>query len=241
MIEIKLNLNSNYMRKHLDNAEKINKFSLEERDKLVKSASFQKLIEFMEAGNKLFLEKSEDEVVELTSNSEKELCYVTNNGAGRSIKLLGYFDNEDLTEESKEDLGEYLAGQLKAPEIAPAISMVRLAASVGINSQIKEVIKPKPLYCRVINFSYDQRKDHEENARKIYIEISNHMYAKQLTHFLNSNTYEEIQAEIEIPSDLLFAEKVREKLELNADLRWRFDPGKRPGVCSLIVRRRKKW
>ncbi|MGL5830677.1 MAG: hypothetical protein ACRCZE_00850 [Candidatus Altimarinota bacterium] len=226
------------MRENLDKAEKISTVSLEERDKLVKSASFQKLIEFMEAGNKLFLEKSKGEIVELTFNSEKELCYVTGSGPGRNIKLLGYFDNEDLTEDCKGALGEYLAGQLqRTPEMAPAISMVRLAASVGINNQIR----PKPLYSRVINFNYDQMKDQEENARKIYIEISNHLYVKQLTHFLNSNTYEELQAEIEIPSDILFAEKVREKLALNADLRWRFEPGKRSGVCWLIVRRRKKW
>jgi hypothetical protein len=232
------------MREKLDKAEKISTIALEERTKLVKSASFQKLIEFMEAGNRLFLEKSKGEVVELTFNSEKELCYLMiDKGMGsRSIKLLRYFDNEDLTEESKEYLGEYLAGQLQAPVVAPAISMVRLAANVGVNNQVKEVIKPKPCYYRVINFRYDQSKDQEENARKIYIEISNHLYVKQLTHYLNSNAYEEIQAEIEIPSDLLFAEKVREKLELNADLRWRFEPAKRsPGMCKLIVRRRKKW
>jgi hypothetical protein len=226
------------MQKLPDNLATTDEIVSEEMEKLINEASNQKLIEFLQAGNQLIAERENGDV-ELAVNSAGQLCYIEN----RSLKLIQNLKKMRLSKKSKIDLGQYLKYQERlSPEISERVTMTSLAAAIAANhiNEPKRLNKKQESYNLVIGYLYDNRKTTADNARKIYIQLTNHMYTKECSFYLASGRYDVISAEMELPSDLELAKEIRGEIEKNQELIMRFETSKTPGKCLLIVKRPKK-
>lgn len=211
-----------------------------EMEKLLQSASNERIAGFLRTQGSLIWVKDGQER-ELAVNSQNELCYIEALGISKSLKLLRNFRAKDLKAESQKALAEYLREtEVIFNPITETTSMTKLAASIISAAPARKRLTMGTTHNLVVEVIYDTRKDHAENARKIYINVSNQIFSKDCNYYLSSGDYEEIKSETEIPSDLDLVGEIREQFEANPEVSIRFEQAKTPGKCLLVVRRKRK-